>query len=84
MKPGEKKPKDPADEASARASAGERQDKVEGEGSYTATQDYNERTREFVEAGAVEEAARDAEPDSASEAAELREAEEAGKARAKK
>ena len=36
----------------------ERKDKVEGEGSYSGTQDYNERTRKFMEQGKVDEAAR--------------------------
>ena len=40
----------------------DRKDKVEGEGSYTGTKDYNKRTKKFVESGKVDEAARDAEP----------------------
>lgn len=35
-------------------------DKIEGEGSYTATADYNERTAEFLKKGQVDGAARDA------------------------
>ena len=35
-------------------------DKIEGEGSYTATADYNERTAEFLKKGKVEGAAREA------------------------
>jgi len=35
-------------------------DKIEGEGSYTATADYNERTAEFLKKGKVAGAARDA------------------------
>lgn len=34
--------------------------KIEGEGSYTATADYNERTAEFLKKGKVDGAARDA------------------------
>ena len=34
----------------------QRKDKVEGEGSYTGSKDYNERTRKFMEAGKVDEA----------------------------
>ena len=37
-------------------------DKVEGEGSYTGTKDYNKRTKKFVNSGKVEEAANDAAP----------------------
>ena len=35
-------------------------DKVEGEGSYSGTKDYNERTRKFIDSGKVEEAADEA------------------------
>lgn len=34
--------------------------KIEGEGSYTATADYNERTAEFLKKGKVDDAAREA------------------------
>ena len=40
----------------------ERKDKVEGEGSYTGSKDYNERTKKFIDSGKVDEAARDDEP----------------------
>jgi hypothetical protein len=33
---------------------------VEGEGSYSATRDYNERTAKFIEKGKVEKAAQEA------------------------
>jgi hypothetical protein len=62
----------------------ERKDKVEGEGSYTGSKDYNERTRKFVDSGKVDEAARDAEPQSEEEKQALQEAERIGKQRAKK
>lgn len=58
-------------------------DHVEGEGSYSGTKDYNERTKRFIESGKVEEAARKAEPKSEEERRELREAERIGKSRAK-
>ncbi len=57
--------------------------KVEGEGSYTATRRYNERTRQFVESGKTEQAAQDATPRSLQEAQEMREAEREGKAHSK-
>jgi hypothetical protein len=54
-------------------------DKVEGEGSYTASKDYNERTKKFVDSGKVEQAANDAKPKSEQEAREMEKAERVGK-----
>ena len=62
----------------------ERKDKVEGEGSYSATKDYNQRTKKFIDSGKVELAAEDAKPDSEQEAEEMRKAERTGKQKAKK
>ena len=59
-------------------------DRVEGEGSYTGTRDYNERTRRFIKAGRVGTAARKAAPKSKEEAHAMQKAERIGKARAKK
>lgn len=56
---------------------------LQGEGNYDATRRYDKATREFVESGRVDEAARAAEPISEKEAEELRQAEEAGKSHAK-
>ena len=61
----------------------ERKDKVEGEGSYSGTQDYNERTRKFMDQGKVDEAARRAEPQSEAERQAMQKAERIGKQRAK-
>lgn len=61
----------------------DRDSKVEGEGSYTATMRYNERTRQFVESGKTEQAAQDATPRSQQEAREMQEAERKGKAHSK-
>lgn len=61
----------------------ERKDKVEGEGSYTGSKDYNERTKKFVDSGKVEQAAKDAKPRSEQEAHEMQKAERMGKERAK-
>ena len=58
-------------------------DKVHGEGNYEASRQYNKATKEFVESGKVEEAARAAAPADAREAADLKAAEEAGLERAK-
>jgi hypothetical protein len=55
--------------------------KVEGEGSYTATADYNKRTAEFLKKDKVEAAARDAaEALDSEEGASLKAAEAKGKA----
>jgi hypothetical protein len=62
----------------------ERKDKVEGEGSYSGTKDYNKRTEKFVKSGKVEQAAEDAKPDSEQEADEMQKAERIGKQKAKK
>lgn len=61
----------------------ERKDKVEGEGSYTGSKDYNERTQKFVDSGKAEQAARDAKPRSEQEKHEMQKAERLGKERAK-
>ena len=57
----------------------ERKDKVEGEGSYTGTKDYNKRTKKFVDSGKVQKAANDAAPKSDEEARDMQEAERIGK-----
>jgi hypothetical protein len=54
-------------------------DKVEGEGSYSGSKDYNERTKKFVESGKVQQAANDAKPKSEQEAHEMQKAERIGK-----
>ena len=59
------------------------QDKVEGEGSYSGSKDYNERTKKFVDSGRVEQAAKDAKPRSEQEAHEMQKAERIGKQHAK-
>ena len=62
---------------------GQQNDKVEGEGSYSGTKDYNQRTKKFVESGKVDQAARDAEPKSEEEKRAMEKAERAGKQHAK-
>ena len=62
----------------------ERKDKVEGEGSYSGSKDYNQRTEKFIKSGKVEEAADNAAPESEREAREMQKAERAGKQKAKK
>lgn len=58
-------------------------DAVHGEGNYAATRDYNARTREFIDAGKVDEAAERAAPANAGEREAMEAAEQVGKGRAK-
>jgi hypothetical protein len=62
---------------------GQSKDKVHGEGNYEASRQYNEATKQFVESGKVDAAAQAAKPKDEKEAREMREAEAAGKQRAK-
>jgi hypothetical protein len=59
------------------------QQNVHGEGNYQASRDYNARTKQFVESGKVEDAARAAEPNSEAEALDMAAAEAEGKRHAK-
>ena len=61
----------------------DRKDGVEGEGSYSGSKDYNERTKKFVQSGKVDEAARQAAPKSEEEKHSMQKAERMGKERAK-
>ena len=45
----------------------EGKDGVEGEGSYSGTKDYNERTAKFIKSGKVDKAAKEADPKSEQE-----------------
>ncbi len=54
-----------------------------GEGNYKASRQFNEASKKFVDAGRVDEAARNAAPANEAEARELERAEIAGKSRAK-
>jgi hypothetical protein len=62
----------------------DQKDGVEGEGSYSGTKDYNERTEKFIKSGKVDKAAKDAEPKSEEEKHAMQKAERIGKQRAKK
>lgn len=57
---------------------------LQGEGNYTAAHRHRESVRDFVDAGLVEDAARQAAPVDESEASELKQAEEAGLSHARK
>ena len=58
-------------------------DKEHGEGNYKATQDYNERTKKFIDSGKVDDAAQKAKPKDQQEARDMERAEQAGKSHAK-
>lgn len=57
--------------------------KNQGEGNREAARHYNEKTEEFVKSGQVDQKAREAADVSKGEEKKLRQAEEAGKSRAK-
>lgn len=56
---------------------------VQGEGDYDSARKYNADTREFIDSGRVEQAARDAAPRNADERQAMRKAEEEGRSHAK-
>jgi len=59
----------------------QKKDGIEGEGSYSGTEEYNKRTADFIKKGGVDKAAKDAEKAMDSpEVDELKKAEEKGKA----
>lgn len=64
--------------------AADKPDAIEGEGNYTAARRHRESVEQFVDDGKVDPAAREAEPDSAAEAEELKSAEEKGRSHAKR
>lgn len=54
--------------------------RIEGEGSYSGTKDYNDRTEKFIKDGKVDKAAKDAvKAMDSPEAAQLKQAEDKGK-----
>ena len=57
---------------------------MQGEGNRDAAREYNESQQDFVESGDVERAAREAEPQSESERAEMEDAERKGRSHARK
>lgn len=57
---------------------------MQGEGNYAAARRHRESVKQFIDEGKVEPAARDAAPDSAAEADELTDAEEAGRQHARR
>jgi hypothetical protein len=57
---------------------------MQGEGNRDAAREYNESQREFVESGQVEDAAREAEPQSDEERREMERAEREGRSHARK
>lgn len=66
------------------AKAGQQAQKnVYGEGNYAASKQYNDATKEFVESGRVEKAARDAAPTTDADALQMQAAEGEGKRHSK-
>lgn len=61
----------------------EGQDEVEGEGSYTATRDYQKNIKDYLDQADVQSDAQAAKPRSESEARELERAEREGKSHSK-
>ena len=57
---------------------------LQGEGNYTAARRHRESVENFIESGQVDEAARDAAPQTTAEQREMQQAEEAGREKAKK
>jgi hypothetical protein len=58
-------------------------DQVQGEGDYKSAEKFNQAERAFVKSGAVEKAAGEAEPKSADEARQMKDAEQAGRSHSK-
>lgn len=56
---------------------------MQGEGNYTAAKEYDDATTNFVKAGKVGQAVKEAKPKNAQEEQEMLEAEAKGRARAK-
>ncbi len=56
---------------------------IQGEGNYTAAEEYDEATRKFIKDGKVKAAVENAAPKNAQEEREMLEAEEKGRAHAK-
>jgi hypothetical protein len=63
---------------------GEADPALQGEGNYTAARRHRKSVKKFVESGRVQDAAREAAPDSDAVAQELERAEEAGLSHARK
>lgn len=57
--------------------------RMQGEGNYDASKEYDEKTKAFAESGKVEQAARAAAPRNAQEKEDMRQAEAEGRSRAK-
>lgn len=57
---------------------------LQGEGNYTAARRHRESLRDFIDSGAVEDAAREAAPDSTEEARDMQNAEAEGLSHARR
>ena len=73
---------DPQQQRSGRGQAAEGS-KVEGEGSYSATRDYQKNIKEYLDKADVEQDAENAKPRSESEARDIEDAEREGRSHSK-
>ena len=80
--PGPKGGRQQGQQGDATTSSGGQQN-VYGEGNYAASKQYNDATRNFVKSGRVDEAARNAAPQSDADALQMQAAEAEGKRHAK-
>lgn len=79
------KPQQPDDQASPARQPGVDDDApLQGEGNYDAARRHRKSVEQFVQSGQVEQAARDAEPDSTAEQRDMQQAEDEGKSHAKR
>tara|TARA_R110000787_G_scaffold130525_1_gene242466 strand:- start:3044 stop:3244 length:201 start_codon:yes stop_codon:yes gene_type:complete len=64
-------------------SSNPKSENIQGEGDYEAARRYDKQAHDFAKSGKVDKAAKEAKPDNAAQAKDLKRAEEAGKSRAK-
>ena len=64
-------------------SSNPKSENIQGEGDYEAARRYDKQAHDFAKSGKVDKAAKEAKPDNAAQAKDLKRAEEAGKPRAK-
>ena len=64
-------------------SSNPKSENIQGEGEYDAARRYDKQAHDFAKSGKVDKAAKEAKPDNAAQAKDLKRAEEAGKSRAK-
>lgn len=77
------KPSKPAPDSGKGATRANENPNVQGEGDYEAARNYRKDVKDFLDSSDVDEAARAARPRNQKEEDEMRQAEQAGKSRAK-